>query len=248
MGVRAQFAPPCAESGAFVCFFYRSGNRDTFVRLGWLGQIMADDTTVDAQSANKNCKVCAHEIPAKAAKCTKCESYQDWRGYIAFNITLISIITALLATSVNAIPVIARSFQNDDSSMRLRYAGRNADRGISIITINSGTRPGIVGEGNFGNMVPSDYRVAPILPKKSTLVLVPPGSAQVIEYGLPRSDRNFANYIRKIANNKRSKCQGRVSVTSFQGRQWEEYVDIPCDDLFFIMSDAADMFESSDHH
>jgi len=97
--------------------------------------------------------MCKKEIPNGAIKCVHCDSFQNWRRYINFSNTLISLLVALISVSALATPIIFKAFKKDQSNVTVKLVGvfvepipdsMNPNPFISILISNPATKPGLV--------------------------------------------------------------------------------------------------------
>jgi hypothetical protein len=66
------------------------------------------------------CLVCHEEIRAFAKKCTKCDSFQDWRRQIPFTDSVLSLLIALISVIGLVAPRIAAFFhRHSETSLRI---------------------------------------------------------------------------------------------------------------------------------
>ncbi len=101
----------------------------------------------------KICKICGHEMPESASKCTTCGSFQNWRGHINFSSTILALLVALVSVIASSIPVLSEMFDQDDSDVNLVYQLYNVDKANKynyyFIAANSGTRPAGIGKATY---------------------------------------------------------------------------------------------------
>ena len=112
---------------------------------------MTEDLSSDEVSRpefTKSCSTCALTIPEKARKCTKCDSFQDWRKYIAFSTTNLALMTALLSVATLAGPNIFNLFGTNNSDLRVSFQGIQDNAAIVLIA-NTGNRPGSAGNATI---------------------------------------------------------------------------------------------------
>jgi len=85
------------------------------------------------------CRVCLEPIRARAKKCVKCESYQDWRRFLSLSNTVLALLVALVSVSTAAIPEITKLFTTSYSSVSAQKRGIKGNQ-IEFIVNNSGTK------------------------------------------------------------------------------------------------------------
>ena len=101
----------------------------------------------------KICKICGHEIPDSANKCTVCGSFQNWRGHLNFSSTILALLVALVSVVATAVPVLSEVFDQDDSDVNLVFQLYDVDKANKynyfFIAANSGTRPAGIGKATY---------------------------------------------------------------------------------------------------
>ena len=109
----------------------------------------------------KICKICGHEIPDSAKKCTVCGSFQNWRGHINFSSTILALLVALISVVATSIPVLSEMFDQDDSDVNLVFQLYDVDKANKynyyFIAANSGTRPAGIGKATYRIEMDSKY-------------------------------------------------------------------------------------------
>jgi hypothetical protein len=93
------------------------------------------------QNLKQRCLVCCEEIQTGARKCIRCDSYQDWRRFLFFGNTLLSLLIAFLSVSAITLPVIIKYINGDYSNVQLSYFVFT-ETGIGLVLNNNGTKPG----------------------------------------------------------------------------------------------------------
>jgi hypothetical protein len=95
----------------------------------------------------KQCTTCSELIAASALKCIHCDSYQDWRRYLAFSSTVLALLVALLSVATVAGPVFHDLLTTKDSDLAVgSFQGFNDDGEAMFVVLNSGNRPGTVAD------------------------------------------------------------------------------------------------------
>jgi hypothetical protein len=89
----------------------------------------------------KPCKVCAEFILQEARKCTKCDTYQDWRSYIGFSSTVLALTTALLSVAGISIPLLVTAVKGNNSELSA-FVARLENGRLEVVVFNNGDRPG----------------------------------------------------------------------------------------------------------
>lgn len=99
------------------------------------------------------CHFCKKEIEDGAIKCVHCDSYQNWRKYIQFSNTVLSLLVALISVTALATPIIIKACKADKTDVRIKIINKQFDlsRGYGklsfkgdLLISNIGNKPGIV--------------------------------------------------------------------------------------------------------
>ena len=131
------------------------------------------------QDAAKVCLTCANSIPVAAKFCTHCNTYQDFRRFLAFGQTSLALLIALISITGTLVPPLAnRIFR--DSRLEKRITSLDRTAAVFVVT-NSGNMPGTVigaeavlpqSEANFARLA------LPLLPQ-----VIEPGKSQLVNVG-----------------------------------------------------------------
>ena len=81
--------------------------------------------TVDTETSSIRCHNCSELIPAQAKQCTHCDAYQDWRRHIPLSSTVLSLLVALFAVLGTTIPVLVKTFDTEDATLRASLVWRD---------------------------------------------------------------------------------------------------------------------------
>jgi hypothetical protein len=142
-------------------------------------KIELQSTANDLEKAPKNskCLVCKEDIRYGAKKCTKCESFQDWRRYFQFNIVVLSLLVALFSVVATSVPVI-KSVVLPEADVRFSFLHFNSKH-IVIVATNIGRRAAVLKEVKL-NMVDKqngDIRDLPLVVRgdagKKEIIIAP---------------------------------------------------------------------------
>ena len=71
------------------------------------------------------CFNCAETLPQAAKYCTHCSTYQDWRKYLPFSSTVLSLLVALLAVLGTTVPVIKTALESENPELRASLVFRD---------------------------------------------------------------------------------------------------------------------------
>jgi hypothetical protein len=104
---------------------------------------------------NKLCIECSLPIPRSAKKCTECDTYQDWRRYLPFSTTILSLTIALFSVLGLSIPSIIEAMKDRDAKINaaiisnrmgfLQYGGvARRSLIVDLFVTNSGKLPGAI--------------------------------------------------------------------------------------------------------
>lgn len=183
-------------------------------------------------SPTKSCRICGHQIPKAAIKCTKCDSFQNWFGKIHLSTTTLSLLVALIASSVSAIPVLRDLFSRDDSRIYVKLGGVS-EEGITLLAVNSGTRPGLVSEG----IVQESGRAFGLLRLQGAQHrLVNPGRVEALQYKL----RVFRD--RRERSGSRD-CEASIHVVNFRSNESYTILPMTCRFLTAVLEIQSQLHE-----
>ena len=143
----------------------------------------------------KPCNQCGEDIPNAAALCSKCKSYQDWRGKVLFSQNVLALLVALASVLAFAIPNIAKVLEDDDSKVVISEALVRGET-IYIIAMNLGKRPGMI---QRAGLLDGDGETIGLLePLSATDTFIRPGAHQVtFKVGLDLSVEETMRLIKK---------------------------------------------------
>jgi hypothetical protein len=105
---------------------------------------------VSEESKKKNCLACSSPIPAKAKKCVKCGSHQDWRRHLDFGNTSIALLVAFLGL-LTAMPTTFSILQSNWRQVRLPAVE------IKIIQLGSNKSQIVIRNNGPTSLVASDF-------------------------------------------------------------------------------------------
>lgn len=168
------------------------------------------DTEAGAPAPEPLCRICAQSIPPGALKCTKCDSYQNWLGRFQISTTTLSLLVALLATSISAIAPLRALFTPDDSDISVQFLQSEAG-GFTVVAINGGTRPGFLSGGLIDQG--TTQAVGMDLPGPQ-LELIRPGEVKQVNFLLRNASRGDA-----IISPGATRCGGFVRILNFRSRE-----------------------------
>lgn len=177
----------------------------------------------------KPCKVCALPIPYAARKCIRCGSFQYLSDRFGLSPTILSLLIALISTTVAAIPVLQSYARGDDSDIYLKFVSDMASGGgrkqIHLAAVNRGTKPGFIAEGRILHggteaafMADESRRVS---------ILVPPGQVVGVTYSVyvnrpvPVSPSQSRQTLRE--------CTAEMNVVNFRANTTKSEFLVPCE-------------------
>ena len=105
--------------------------------------------------STKRCVECAAPIRVRAKKCTECDTYQDWRRYLPFSSTVLSLLIALFFVVGLSVPPIIGVLREQNANLHEAIISGRAgsiQEGpeyvpalcVDLLITNSGKLPGVV--------------------------------------------------------------------------------------------------------
>ncbi|WP_127749604.1 hypothetical protein [Parasedimentitalea marina] len=159
------------------------------------------------------CIECKHVIPAGALKCKECNSFQDWRRFLALSSTTLSLIVALLSVSGIVVPLLIETLSEKKAVLASKVVSIG-DVNITVLVANSGTLDGYVGtvsvladgsEHGSGTQLFSTVKASSSLP---------------IELSLRENQRNFISAGKD--------CEVRIQLLDHALQDKTEQLKIAC--------------------
>lgn len=192
----------------------------------------------------KQCTTCGEEIAQSARKCIHCDSFQDWRRYLAFSSTVLALLVALLSVATVAAPVFRDLLTTKDSELVASFQGFNSDDEAVFVVSNSGNRPGTVGEALLfvtSSETPQrfhlyrGYRLASgkeesifVDVGKSALVRYRPGPSQLIK------ESQDGTYDWERDDSATFQCAIGLDLTNFSGLQYMTCFEYSCAEIWRV--------------
>jgi hypothetical protein len=183
------------------------------------------DVLLKPDQHKKQCTTCGETIAESARKCIHCDSYQDWRRYLAFSSTVLALLVALLSVATVAGPVFRDLLISKDSELVASFQELN-DEEATFVVSNSGTRPGTVGEAFVivarrntpGSQILRDFISVPRGPRhvREESFFVDAGKSRLVSYALSAADPNLNVSWADIA---KLQCAIGIDVINFSGRR-----------------------------
>jgi len=186
------------------------------------------------------CWACLHKIPVGARKCTKCDSFQDWRGRIGVSATVLSMLTAFVATCVTAIPVIRAASATHDSDLNFYLSDGPEGNVLHVIAINRGDRPGILEP----LWITSRHKIKGV---QAGILMRPVGKTPLIEPGkamqltfLPEfAPDSRVQTVARFNQAVPDECEINFAWRSFRGALRSTRTPINCGAVFLILYQAS---------
>lgn len=127
------------------------------------------------------CVVCKEEIKPAAKICNECNSYQDWRQYIAFGNTTLALIVALVSVLSISAKYITELLPKSNESIVLGMLEANAEI-LQRFAYNDGDTYGILQPSAVltlhlkdGTKVESGMSINPGINRDATSLIIKPG-------------------------------------------------------------------------
>lgn len=89
------------------------------------------------------CRQCMLPVPVGARLCSHCNSYQDWRGFLAVSNAVLALLVALVSVSSLALPAIVAAGRSHRSQVTVSSPVFEKED-VLLVATNVGDRPGIV--------------------------------------------------------------------------------------------------------
>jgi hypothetical protein len=179
------------------------------------------------------CRTCREPIRPGARKCTKCDSFQDWRRFLTLSTSALALVIALISVTSALGPGIVRLFAGERSALTVSYIAP-VDGGILLLASNPGTRPAVVHGVSLVSR--PDFIDFEIKPAGTTLV-INPGQTQAITVALKVTALPEGAYAAFVKEETHSIY---VHTTQFAGRKDTVELRIPQTDLFRPVLEGRD--------
>lgn len=185
-----------------------------------------------------DCSTCREPIRPGARKCTKCDSFQDWRRFLSVGTSALALIIALVSVTSALGPSIIRMFQGEQSDLAILYVASVGDE-LLLLASNRGTRPAVI--HGVSPVSRPDFLDFDMKAKgRASHVLVNPGEVQAIPVaprlvGLP--DGVYAEFMQADTHDI------YVHTTRFGGGKDTKTLRIPKEDLFPAVLEQKDFLQ-----
>ncbi len=168
------------------------------------------------------CPVCRNTIPQGARKCTKCNSYLNWRRYLNVSETSLALVVALISVISVAAPNLNDWLTEDFSELHAetRQVYRES---LELFISNRGNKTGRIISVSLGATTRSGSNPNPLTLEIAHDGLVPPAESTVVHLTVhPEQVLQFLSWpFAEIEG-----CSLRVSVV--EHRQAPKLVDVGC--------------------
>lgn len=179
------------------------------------------------------CRTCREPLRPGARKCTKCDSFQDWRRFLSLSTSTLALIIALISVTSAVGPGIVRMFKGERSALAISYIAP-VDEGILLLASNEGTRPAVIHAVSFAARPDFlDFEIEP----DNLHLLVNPGQVRPVNVTIKVRDLPDGAYA-DFNNQKSHKIY--VHATQFGGKKDTIELSIPQSDLFRPVLDGRD--------
>jgi len=132
------------------------------------------------------CKICAKDIPPGAKKCTECGEFQSALSRVLAGLDLKGL-SALLPLLTLIYAFLSERIEGQRSEI-LIGAPRCEITGVTVFASNLGNRHGLIQAVKFSATETEPGGL--VLPEDDSVLLLDPGSARMISFGVPDSHAN----------------------------------------------------------
>jgi hypothetical protein len=179
-------------------------------------------TDVPPEQHKKLCTTCGEPIAQSARKCIHCDTYQDWRGYLAFSSTVLALLVALLSVATVAGPVFRDLLISKDSKLVASFQELHNEEATFVVS-NSGSQAGTVGEA-FVLVAEKGQTTLIPLPRvfKSSVEeregqFIEAGKSRLVRYEPPREVERISNI--SWADVTKLQCAIGIHLINFSARR-----------------------------
>jgi hypothetical protein len=136
------------------------------------------------------CRVCLEPIRRGASKCTKCDSFQDWRRVFSINTVVLTLIVALISVISATVPVLKEALTPHRSDVRISILEIGPDA-ITVVVSNLGNRAAILKRTSLRvQHAGTETNFALQWNRTSLAPAIQPGTLQLISFYPQSSDAN----------------------------------------------------------
>lgn len=172
------------------------------------------------------CRTCQHELPPRAKRCLKCDSFQDWRRFFSMGSVVLSLLIALFSVLGTILPVVVSIFTPARSDVLFSLHSVTTNR-VVVVSTNQGSRPAIIQNAVFRvfDSHGSEQSVLNLkLPEETEELVVLPGSLRIIP-SVPTVS-GVAAALPLLPENYR--CVVEFSVIAFDHKPKVAPIPVPC--------------------
>jgi predicted nucleic acid-binding Zn ribbon protein len=92
------------------------------------------------------CRVCKEPIRPGAQRCVHCGTFQNWRRYLTFSATVLSLLVALVSVLTVGIPVVINAVTQKRAHVEVSLLERHHWSNFMLVVSNSGEAPVLLRE------------------------------------------------------------------------------------------------------
>lgn len=201
---------------------------------------------------SKECKVCGEEIKDCAFKCVHCSSFQNWRRYLTFSSTVLSLFVALASVIAVGTPPIIKAFHTERSKFQARLLDigpiylqesgvmmtpegrvkgdnnaevKNPILELNVLLTNIGERNGFVNLGHL-NLRLSDSNIASGTIQFSEDLIFKPNDLRRMKFELKLIGENNINILSK-QNRIINISDGKLIIDTYDQDLTPKNIEIP---------------------
>lgn len=165
------------------------------------------------------CRTCKETIKAGARKCIHCESYQDWRRFLAVGNTTLSLLVALASVLGVAVPLLWSRFSEHEENIAISLLDCDPREAVArLLLSNLGDRAGGV-------------RAVKVATPKQEWELDIPYPDTILEPQKTREIRAHSfRYLPELDREQSTSsiCHIRVALVRFSGEERNEEIPYSC--------------------
>jgi hypothetical protein len=178
------------------------------------------------EHATCTCRICSEEIKRTAVKCIHCGSYQDWRAFLPFSATILSLLVALVSVSTAAIPIIFAALRPVNSDIVITKPNMSNGYIVTFVS-NNGSRPGLV--RLVGMIFTNKANGRPMMAQLDTDegtpgVVIPPGQSALMKSSFTGGSHMSDSKTKGVPQD----CRLDYMIINFDGTDIEREVRTAC--------------------
>lgn len=124
---------------------------------------------------SSTCRECRNDIIQGARKCSVCNAYQDWRRYMLFGNTTLTLLVALISVLATGLPSIVDLFAPISEDVRAYLTGNKQRLHQEFHAINYGNSPSMIHDVatlKYGKSDSEKFNIKLEIPGESTYSFV----------------------------------------------------------------------------